>query len=166
MSAQAYQRTVLRAIGIDVYVRRESKDDCSAISARGSTAGLSPSPENKESTSPILVVFSEKPMATDKLRCERLYADLLCALSLKGYQSISVHVDGSGPQSQPPESAHAWLVLGEHLKPSLDDQSPLNKPMQTSIVLAPSPGKLLGDARAKRALWAALKPLARRFRAA
>jgi len=138
----------LNAMGIDVYVlRAASAVDAPHDEAQAGTAATA------------LVVACARDAAPAR---EHLRAVLPRALGLAPEAIAWIEPDASGTLPEPPAAA-AYLALGADMPRALGAQLSTERQMAALIAAADAPSVSLRDGLARRALWQALKPLARRL---
>jgi hypothetical protein len=139
---------MLEAMGVDVYFLRTSVDSQTAL-APAAGAGVD------------LVVACAAPTAADR-HGARLRKLLPHALGLAPDRIGWIEPDAAG-ELLPPPPARAYLVLGATLTRSLGVHLSTTQQNTAVIAVADEPAVSLRDGLSKRALWQALKPVARRL---
>jgi hypothetical protein len=141
------RQRLLHAMGIDVYVLRAAPlaaDTASAAANAGATA---------------LVVACARDDARAR---ERLRTLLPHALGMPTDAIVWIEPDAAGALPEPP-AATAYLALGADMPRALGAQLSTERQMAALIAAADAPSACLSNSLARRALWQALKPLARRL---
>ncbi len=136
----AQRLRILMAMGVDVYALRSQAPAAAA---------------------PRLVVVSAQGVRRDT-RLARLFVQLPHALGLASAAIDWLEADAHGALCAPPR-APAYLVLGAQMARSLGVQLSTMQQNSSAIAVTADPAQLPGSAADKRALWQALKPLARRL---
>jgi len=140
------RRRLLHAMGIDVYVLRAAPSvDRVSVGSEDAAHGCA------------LVVACARDAARERLR-----ALLPRALGLAPDAIAWIEPDAAGVLPEPPPAA-AYLALGADMPRALGAQLSTERQMAALIAAADAPSACLGSALARRALWQALKPLARRL---
>lgn len=153
MLAEAERQQYLHAMNIDVYVLR-------ARVAMGAEAKTDSSVTTIDAAHPRLIIVYER---ADVNMHERQHAQIARSLGVTAAQIEWLDADAAQRECSS-SMPQVWLVLGEHLLQVLDQQ--LSTQQQNALVIAVVPAlphAMLDGAR-KRALWQALKPLARALR--
>jgi len=150
MRDEARRFEILAALGIDVYVLRAAPPPA-ALPAMA-VAG--------EPASPRLVVACA-PAARIELqpRCTQLVRALGLAQDDVAFLSAGAAV------APPVPEAPAYLMLGAEAARACSAQLPLGRQQSAAIAVVDDSAARARDGAGKRALWSALKPLARRLRA-
>lgn len=157
MLAEAQRLQTLAAMGIDVYLLR-TRD--AGVPAVANTAFATDSPVgDSKSALPALVVACARSVDADT---PRLRAALPLALGICAARIVWIEPDAAGALASPP-SAPAYLALGADLAHALGEQLSTIQQMSAVIAVADAPRACLGNGLARRALWQALKPIARRL---
>jgi hypothetical protein len=164
MLAEAERFATLAAMGVDVYLLR----------TRGATAGAeqpgaTASPPEIFATGakaelPALVVACTRSAAADT-HTPRLRTALPLALGIAAARIVWIEADVAGALAAPP-AARAYLALGTDAARSLGEQLSTMRQNSSVIAVADAPRASLGNGLARRALWQALKPIARHLRGA
>jgi hypothetical protein len=151
---------VLAAMGVDVYHLRSV----------ASTAALALPTEVREgvdtavgAASVNVVAVCARGARTD-LRLARLFAQLPRALGIAASRLAWVELSDDGTLSALP-NVPCYLFVGSVIARAGAAQLSLMQQSQTTIAVCAEPRELLAGAPARRALWQAVKPLARRLRA-
>jgi len=160
---EAQQRqALLAAMGIDVYLLRGSALDAAASSATpladSVPEGAAPPQEGIG-----LLVACARAGAEDAGRTQRLRALLPLALGVAAPYVRWIEADPAGELGGVP-AARAYLALGAAMPRALGAHLSTMQQMSSTIAAADAPAASLRDGLAKRALWQALKPLARTLR--
>jgi hypothetical protein len=151
MRDDARQLQVLAAIGIDVYRLRSMPAGAAACADAASAA-------------PALVVACAKG---DRSRADsaRWLSQILRALGATDETTTWVETAPGAALPAVPD-APAYLMIGSDVARACSAQMPLQRQDRATIAILADIGDLGGGATQRRALWQALKPLARRLRAA
>ncbi len=144
MLTQAQRQNLLRALNVDVYVRREQAGADDATN---------------ESRSNRLTIVCDTNTNHPRLR-----ADLLLALGLLEANVAWLSVTENNVIAAPAATTPAWLVLGENLMPPLTAHLSHHPDINPIIAIAPNVSAIRGNATLKRKLWQTLKPLVRHLR--
>jgi hypothetical protein len=155
MLAEAQRLQTLAAMGIDVYLLRTRgagipADGKNALQAEAPVAGAS-------ALLPALVVACAQGVDADT---PRLRATLPLALGIAAVRIVWIEPDAAGALAAPP-AAPTYLALGADVARALGEQLSTMQQMSAVIAVADAPRACLGNALARRALWQALKPIAR-----
>jgi hypothetical protein len=160
MLAEAQRLQTLAAMGIDVYLLR-APDAAVANVARGEIAPVSQAAVGgAASAQPALVVACARDVDA---HARRLRASLPLALGIVAGRIVWIEPDATGALPAPP-TAPAYLALGADLARVLGEQLSTMQQMSAVIAVADAPNACLGSGLARRALWQALKPIARHLR--
>ena len=148
---------MLMAMGVDVYALRSRTvaDDALTQSVTTSTSALA-----EVATPPRVVVVCAHGVRRD-VRLARLLAQLPRALGVDAVYWLET--DAQGRLAAPP-SAPAYLVFGAAMARALGVHLSTMQQSSSTIAVTADPAQLPGSAAVKRALWQALKPLAKRLR--
>jgi hypothetical protein len=153
MLAEAQRLQTLAAMGIEVYLLRAH-----GAAVVGETALQAQAPAADANMLPALVVACAADAATPRLR-----AALPLALGISTARIVWIEPDAAGAFVSPPPSP-AYLALGADLARALGEQLSTMQQMSAVIAVADAPRACLGNGLARRALWQALKPIARHLR--
>jgi hypothetical protein len=156
MLAEAQRLQALSAMGIDVYLLRTRG---ARVPAVGETLQAEAPDAEANTLPPALVVACAHGVDADT---PRLRAALPLALGISAARIVWIEPDGSGALASPP-SAPAYLALGADLARALGEQLSTMQQMSAVIAVADAPRACLGSSLARRALWQALKPIARQL---
>ncbi|MGH8123339.1 MAG: hypothetical protein ACREPT_11280 [Rudaea sp.] len=152
---------MLMAMGVDVYALRSA-----AAAAVGDGVPLrseiAPAGVSGDVAVPRLVVVCGQGMRGDARRA-RLLEQLPQTLGIAAAAIAWLEGDAQDALAMPPP-ASAYLVFGTAMARSLGVQLSTMQQSSASIAVSADPAQLSGSAAHKRALWQALKPLARRLR--
>ena len=160
---EAQQRqALLTAMGIDVYLLRGSAHDAAASGAIA-VAGSVPEDAAPPHDGIGLLVACGRAGADDAGRTQRLRALLPLALGVAAQRVRWIEADAAGELDNVLE-APAYLALGAAMPRALGAHLSTMQQMSSTIAAADAPAASLRDGLAKRALWQALKPLARTLR--
>ena len=155
---------VLAAMGIDAYQLRGA----SAAALVGAPAPPARQPESAGTidvgTAVASIVAVCPRGARTELRLARLLANLPRALGIPAVRLtwIETLADGTAPALP---DVPCYLFVGSATSRACAAQLSLTQQSQATIAVAAEPQELLAGAPARRALWQAIKPLARRLRA-
>ena len=149
MLASDERQRLLHAMGIDVYVLRAGP---AAADAAGSAA-----PTGESATALVVACARDEARASERLR-----SLLPHALGLRPDAIAWIEPDARGELPEPP-AAGAYLALGADMPRALGAQLSTERQMAALIAAADAPSACLRNGLARRALWQALKPLARRL---
>lgn len=152
MLAEAQRLQTLAAMGIDVYLLRTR-----AGVASGETAPQEAPAAGTNALLPALVVACAPGVDADT---PRLRAALPLALGISAARIVWIEPNAAGVLAAPPP-APAYLALGADLARALGEQLSTMQQMSAVIAVADAPRACLGNGLARRALWQALKPIAR-----
>jgi hypothetical protein len=157
MLAEVQRREVLAAMGIDLYLLR-------AHAAEVKPVVLSPREEEADTnTAQIALVVALSHGASADPHARKLRKILPHALGISSAHVHWIEADTTGKLSPPP-NAGAYLALGQDLPRALGEHLSTTQQMSAVIAVADTPQICMRDALAKRALWQALKPVARHLR--
>jgi hypothetical protein len=162
MLAEAQRHEVLAAMGIDVYLLRKRDAGKQSAAAVRLDVPEAVSPRAAMPADIVLVVACSRSVDADPATA-RLRAGLPLALGVAAARIGWIETDAAG-DLPPPPAAPAYLALGTELARSLGAQLSTKQQMASVIAVADAPRACLANALAKRALWQALKPVARRLR--
>ena len=151
MLAEAQRRDMLAAMGIDVYVLRTH------------TQATAPFATSVAAVDADLVVACAHTAAAS-VYAVRLRELLPHTLGIEPSRIRWIEADAVGAFAAPP-SAHAYLLLGAPLLRTLGVHLSTTQQYTAVIAVADEPETSLRNGLAKRALWQALKPVARCLRA-
>jgi hypothetical protein len=154
MLAEAQRLQTLAAMGIDVYMLRTRG---AGVPALGASAVQAEAPVAGANALPALVVACAQGVDA---HTPRLRASLPLALGIAAARIAWIEPDDAGALSAPP-AAPAYLALGADLARALGEQLSTMQQMSAVIAVADAPRACLGSGLARRALWQALKPIAR-----
>ncbi len=153
MHMEAQRLAMLEAMGIDVYVLRTHAD--MPVVTASETAQAS-------SEGADLVVVCARAAKGDA-HVARLRACLPQAIGLVPSRILWIEPDAVGELTAPPP-ARAYLLLGGALTRALGLHLSTTQQNTPVIAVADEPAASLRDGLSKRALWQALKPVARTLR--
>jgi len=146
---------ILAAIGVDVYRLRAAVPAASAQDVATPAIGTASS-----NVSRIAVVCArgvrDAGNGTSPLR------PILRALGVDEAAAHWVEISGDRPPGALPDLP-AYLMIGATAAHAASQQLTLTRQQHVTIVITPEADAMPRDAAAKRALWQALKPLARRL---
>lgn len=148
---------LLEAMGIDVYALRTralSPAAATVSEANAAAAG---------SSSRLAVVYAQGVRADARL--VRLFKHLPQAFGISSAAIDWIEADASGELADVADMP-AYLVFGAAMARSLGAQLSTMQQSTATIAVTADPAQLPGIAADKRALWQALKPVARRLRGA
>ena len=138
MLAETQRRTLLSAMGVDVYVLRGPARTTQSIPAGDDWLVVAASDETQKST-----------------QCAQLRKSLPAMLGIPAERVRWVTATGDVP------SATAYLVLGAALAREFGANLPAARQHAAVIAVADEPAASFAGGMAKRALWQSLKPIAR-----
>ncbi|HZP68028.1 MAG TPA: hypothetical protein VFB32_17125 [Rudaea sp.] len=145
MLADGERRRVLAAMGVDVYVRRAAGREIAPVAA-----------------GEVDLVVACAGDAARTPAAGRLREALPRALGLAADRVRWIEADMSGTLPAPPE-APAYLALGAAMPRALGVHMSTMQQNSAIVAVADAPAACLGSAAGKRALWQALRPIARRL---
>ncbi|HET7064516.1 MAG TPA: hypothetical protein VFI49_09565 [Rudaea sp.] len=150
---------VLAAMGVDVYQLR-------GVSGVASAAAPAPTAAGGESAGAAAanVVAVCARGARVELRLARLFAQLPRALGTAAARLTWIEMAADGTLPALPD-VPCYLFVGSATARACAAQLSLTQQNQATIAVCAEPQELLAGAPARRALWQAIKPLARRLRA-
>ena len=155
---------VLAAMGVDVYQLR-------GPSGAASAAGVAPTAGGRESDGANAIGAVSVDVAAvcvrgvrAELRIARLFANLPRALGVGAAQLTWIEMAADGTLPALPD-VPCYLFAGSVVARACAAQLSLTQQNQAAIAVCAEPHELLAGAPARRALWQAIKPLARRLRA-
>ena len=154
MLAEAQRLQTLAAMGIDVYLLRTCGAGAPAV---GETLQVEVSVAGANASLPALVVACAHGVDADT---PRLRAALPLVLGIAAARIVWIEPDRAGALAAPP-AAPTYLALGADLARALGEQLSTMQQMSAVIAVADAPRACLGSGLARRALWQALKPIAR-----
>jgi hypothetical protein len=143
MLDEAQRRQMLASMGIDVYLLR---------------ASIAPAPQTDAGDVDLVVACAPADPCSGRLRNA-----LPVALGLGAARIRWIEADPAGSLAAPPP-ARAYLALGADLPRALGEHLSTTQQISSVIAVADVPQACLRDGLAKRALWEALKPIARHLR--
>jgi hypothetical protein len=161
MLADAQRLDMLAAMGVDVYRLRGTSAASAHEVAVGATRHESIGHEVADAQVVVVCARDQRHAATHA----RLLAALPRALGVAPSALGWLEAGADGSLGAPPP-ASAYIVLGTSLIRSLGAQLSTKQQSATTIAVCADPGGLIRDGAAKRQLWQALKPVARRLRKA
>ena len=147
----------LMAMGVDVYALRSRSATDSASMQSVAASGNAPA---EGATPPRVVAVCAQGVRRDA-RLARLLAQLPRALGVNAVDWLEAGAQGT---LATPPPAPAYLVFGAAMARSLGVQLSTMQQRSSTIAVTADPAHLPGSAADKRALWQALKPLAKRLR--
>lgn len=149
---------LLEAMGIDVYALHMRAPSPALAAVREASA----SPMDRLSSR--LAVVCAQGVRTDA-RLARLFKHLPQAFGISSGAIDWIDADASGALADVAD-AQAYLVLGAAMARALGVQLSTMQQNTATIAVTAEPAQLPGAAADKRALWQALKPIARRLHGA
>jgi DNA polymerase III psi subunit len=155
MLAEAQRLQTLAAMGIDVYLLRTRS--CAVV---GEPALSLHAPVAGANAASLAVVFA--CARGDDADTPRLRAALPLALGISATRITWIEPDAVGALASPP-SAPAYLALGADVARALGAQLSTMQQNSAVIAVADAPRACMSNGLARRALWQALKPIARRL---
>jgi len=144
---------ILAAMGVEVY--RLRAHDAPVLQPIDAPAAANDAPR-------VLVVCAKGDRSESRLT--RLFAQLPRALAVDPSAIAWCEADAAGELVAPP-AASAYLVFGSGMARSLGAHLSTSQQQQSVIAVTADSVQLPGGAIGKRALWQALKPIARVLRA-
>lgn len=159
MLAETQRLQTLAAMGIDVYLLRMRGFD-TASASECETAMASSTPVADAGNAATLVVVCAR---SEDPHTARLHKVLPIALGIAASRIAWIEPDVGGRLAAPPPAA-AYLALGTELARTLGEQLSTMQQMSSVIAVADAPHACLSNGLARRALWQALKPIARHLR--
>ena len=150
MLAETQRRRLLDVMGIDVYVLR-------APPASAATPIFAVAAVNE-----ILVVACARDPGDAQTARLRAALPLALGIDATRIQWLQASAGGALP---PPPAAAAYLALGAEMPRALGVHLSTMQQNSAVIAAADAPSACLRDGLSRRALWQALKPVARRLRA-
>lgn len=160
MLADAQRHDLLAAMGIDVYLLRTR--DVAPASATDRAAAPSPPAVVQAGAGDVAVVVACAPGAD--AHAERLRKALPTALGIAASRMRWIQPDAGGTLVLPAAAAAAYLALGADMARTLGAQLSTMQQRSAVIAVADAPQACLRNGLARRALWQALKPIARHLR--
>jgi hypothetical protein len=154
---------VLAAMGVDVYQLRAAHDAAPDIAP-------APAPGVRESAgvgvvgAAVAVVAVCENGARADLRLARLFAQLPRSLGIDAARLAWIEMPADGALPTLPD-VRCYLFIGPPIARAGAAQLSLTQQNQATIVVCAEPKELLAGPPARRVLWQAIKPLARRLRA-
>jgi hypothetical protein len=158
MLAEAQRRDMLAAMGIDVYLLRTNGVGI-ASSIDTETAPSQTSVDQSTPGGAVLIVACAHGADPHSAHLRKA---LPLALGIAASRIVWIAPDASGALAVP--QAAAYLALGAELARALGEQLSTMQQMSSVIAVADVPHACLGNGLARRALWQALKPIARYLR--
>ena len=159
MLDELQRRELLHAMGIDVYRWR---DGALAEGSTQSASSSAPAPTQSDAGGLALVIACPADHNRDAA-AGRLRALLPLALGVPDEHIRWISADPRGALPEPP-AARAYLALGREMPRALGANLSTMQQMSALIAAADEPAASLRNGLSKRALWQALKPLARQLR--
>lgn len=167
----ARRLAMLEAMGIDVLALRARTHAsvpaqtplADAASDWGNQTGAGASNATDAARSPRLCIVCAHGVRSD-VRLKGFFAQIARALALDAAALGWLEADAASVLPAPP-AASAYLVLGSALVPAFGAQLATAQQNAAVIAVSDDAADLPGDAAGKRALWQALKPIARRLAA-
>jgi hypothetical protein len=149
------RRSVLAAMGIDVYLLRGG-----GVSATPDVPAAASAQPRKTETALVVACMQDAGSDPGMMRLRGL---LPLALGIDAARICWIEADRGGNLPPPPE-AGAYLALGAETPRALGAHLSTKQQMSAVIAAADAPALSLRDGLSRRALWQALKPLARQLR--
>ena len=159
MLAEIQRLQTLAAMGIDVYLLRTHDVGAAGDESGAVVPGSEISAAGAKAELPALVVACARRTDAD-VHTSRLHAALPLALGVAAARIVWIEPDAVGVLVAPP-AAPAYLALGTEVARALGEQLSTMQQMSAVIAVADAPDACLGNGLARRALWQALKPIAR-----
>ncbi len=148
---------VLAAMGVDVYQLRGVREAASAtVPAEGRD-------ESDGAAAANVVAVCARGVRAD-LRLARLFAQVARALGIGAARLSWIEMAADGTLSALPD-VPCYLFVGSATARAGAALLSLTQQNQATIAVCAEPQELLAGASTRRALWQAIKPLARRLRA-
>jgi len=145
---------VLAALGIDVYRLRAPGARHAATSCAGATADAAPA------VAPRLVIACDAAARRDT-RMVRPLNHVVRALGIDSNEVAWIESAANGSfVALPPVDAYLLIGAAQRCAAAL----PIERQNAATIALTAEPADMMRDGATRRALWQALKPLARRLR--
>ena len=160
MLAEAQHFDMLAAMGIDVYLLR-TRDTAAVGDGDRADATASAASVGAISASPALVVACARGASADA-HTGHLRGALPLALGVAAARIVWIEPDAAGVLATAP-AANAYLALGADMARALGEQLSTMRQMSAVIAVADAPRACLSNSLARRALWQALKPVARQL---
>ncbi len=159
MLAEAQRLQTLAAMGIDVYLLRTR--GAAGGGEAAAEAGLplqAPVAEAKAESLALVVACAQGGDADTP----RLRTTLPLVLGISATRIVWIEPDVAGALAPPPP-APAYLALGADVARALGEQLSTMQQKSAVIAVADAPHACMDNGLARRALWQALKPIARRL---
>jgi hypothetical protein len=153
MLDEARRLEILAALGVDVYVLRDAPPPA--------PPALAVPDEPARQLSPPRLVVACAPAA--RIEWQPRCTQLVRALGLA--QDAVTFLSAGAAVAPPVPEAPAYLMLGAEAARACSAQLPLARQQSAAIAVVDDSAVRARDGAGKRALWSALKPLARRLRA-
>ena len=150
---------MLAAMGVEVYRLRSQPAQPTASADVGAIAGTAAANDATR-----LLIVCARGQRRDA-RLARLYAQLPRALCTDATSIAWTEADAAGAISPPPV-VPAYLVLGSAMARAVGAHLSTAQQQASVIAVTADAAQLPGNAVGKRALWQALKPIARALRGA
>jgi hypothetical protein len=160
MLAEAQRLQTLAAMGIDVYLLRTRGAAVGEAAAEAGPSLQAPIAGAKAGSLALVVACAQGGDADTP----RLRAALPLVLGISATRIVWIEPDVAGTLASPP-AAPAYLALGADVARALGEQLSTMQQMSAVIAVADAPRACLGNGLARRALWQALKPIARHLHA-
>jgi len=154
---------VLAAMGVDVYQLRAARDAAPDI-ATAPAPGVRESVGAGVGAAAVAVVAVCAHGARADLRLARLFAQLPRSLGIDAARLAWIEMPPDGALPTLPD-VHCYLFIGTAAARAGAAQLSLTQQNQATIAVCAEPKELLAGPSARRVLWQAIKPLARRLRA-
>ena len=162
MLAEAERRSLLAAMGIDVYLLRQRGAGPTRIVDEEIAEPVA-APVASANPGNIALVVAHSGSAAADSHARLLHSALPLALGIPAARIAWIETDALGAFASPP-SAPAYLALGTEPARALGEELSTMQQMSAVIAVADAPHACLASALARRALWQALKPVARHLR--
>lgn len=153
MLEERQRNAVLASMGIDVYLLR----------TRAAQLTQAVEPDDAAAREATRLVVACAQGAGESTHGARLRTLLPLALGIPAARLHWIEADAASELPEPP-SAAAYLALGAEMPRALGAHLSTMQQNAATIAAADAPSQSLRDGLSKRALWQALKPLARRLR--
>ena len=149
---------ILAAIGVDVYRLRA----VTGIGTNEPAAAKQGTAGRHENAAPRLAIACDNGVRLDP-RCVRLFAQIARALDVADSSIAWIDITADRELTALPD-VPAWLMIGAAAARNCSAHLSLAQQGAVTIAVAAEPSDLGRGAAARRALWQALKPIARRLR--
>ena len=158
MLAEAQRLQTLAAMGIDVYLLRTRGAAVGEAAAEAGAPLQAPLADANAGSLALVVACAQSGDADTP----RLRAALPLVLGISATRIVWMEPDAVGALASPPP-APAYLALGADIARALGEQLSTMQQNSAVIAVADSPRACMSRGLARRALWQALKPIARQL---